>query len=200
VTPKLSHILLGFAGCILLAGLLTWGIEHARAAQGAKHEQAAQEAKGEANAHQTQAQASDKVVTDLKTKLDDQAAQLARLQSERAVLLRRLAAKPQPDPAPADLPVPVADGVGDDRDALIAKDAEVIAAQALFIDGQKTEILALTTSRDQWKATAEQRERQAQAQEQATKAWKDAVTASTWKGRIQGFAAGIALGYVGGKR
>mgnify|MGYP000990923618 CR=1 FL=1 len=38
------------------------------------------------------------------------------------------------------------------------------------------------------------------AQAAATAAWKQAVATSRWRGRVEGFAAGVALGYVGGKR
>lgn len=104
--------------------------------------------------------------------------------------------------------VPAADGPGeapgqpatDHRDELLAADAVLIETQARQIDA-----LQVAYS-DERKRSAENRaafehERAARmAQEAATKAWKDAVTASRWQGRIEGFAVGAALGYVGGRR
>jgi hypothetical protein len=179
-----------------------WGIKHRAASKGSKDEAQAQVFKGEANATQTTAQASDAKIPDLQAKVDDQAASLVRLQAERDALLRKLAAKvpsvsSNPDPTGA---VSTPDSVSDVRDEVIAKDAEVITAQTKQIQDQQAVIVALTGSRDQWKATADLRDKQAMAQEAATAAWKQAVVASRWQGRIEGFAAGAVLGYLGGKR
>ena len=51
----------------------------------------------------------------------------------------------------------------------------------------------------EWKAAFESERKARMAQEAATEAWKKAVTTSRWRGRVEGFAAGLALGYVGGK-
>lgn len=82
---------------------------------------------------------------------------------------------------------------------MIEKDQEDIDALQKVSTTKDVLIASLTLDRDQWKATADLRQKQAMAQEAATEAWKQAVTASRWRGRIEGFAAGVALGYVGGK-
>jgi hypothetical protein len=88
----------------------------------------------------------------------------------------------------------------DHRDELLAADAVLIEAQA----GQIA-VLGLALQDEQHrsaelKAAYEAERKATAAQAAATKAWKDAVTTSRWRGRIEGFAAGAALGYVGGRR
>jgi len=195
-------VLAGAVAAMLLAYGAFTAFQHYHQAQGTKDEQQAQVFKGEANAHQTQAQASDAKVADLQAKVDAQVQDLGKLQKERDGLLRKLAAKvpavpgsPDLEPAGGTGPAPV----DDPNDQVIAKDAEVIAQQGFVIQSQKIEILQLTESRDQWKATADLREKQAMAQEAATAAWKKAVTESRWRGRVEGFVAGVASGYVAGR-
>lgn len=115
------------------------------------------------------------------------------LKRERDSLLARLAAVPSVSP--------------DLRDEVIVKDAEVIQAQRVQIEDQTGQIAVLGLAlKDEQHRSAEfqaayESERKATAaQAAATEAWKKAVTASRWQGRIEGFAAGVALGYVGGKR
>lgn len=177
------------------------GLDSCRKHQGTQAEHNAAVASGEANAHQHNAEAQDAALSDLQTKLKAREADLDQLNAERDGLLRKLAAKPKPNADPAGGPtVGSDDSALEAAEAVIAKDAEVIQAQDLLIKNQSESILVLTKARDEWRATAEARERQALAQEAATRAWKDAVTTSRWRGRVEGFAAGVALGYVGGKR
>lgn len=206
MTPRLSHILIG-AGLVLgLWAAAVFGIDAYQKYKGRGNEVAAHIAEGEANAHQSQANASDAKISDLQAKVDSQAKDLGRLNAERDALLKRLAAKPvsHADPVGPNLsPTDALDALEAavaERDEVIAKDAEVITSQAGIIKDQTVVIGQLMISRDEWKATAEARERQAIAQEAATKAWKDAVRSSKWSGRVQGFAAGVALGFLGGKR
>ena len=182
----------------ILAGLASYGAHKKKTGQGSQV--IAAEAKGEANAHQAQAQASDKALQDLQAKHLETQEALGRLTSERVALLKRLESERQARLDAESAHPAAVEPVPDVRDAVIAKDAEVIAAQAVVIGQKDAEIVQLTTSRDEWKATAEARERQALAQESATKAWKQAVTSSKWVGRAQGFAAGVAIGYIGAKR
>lgn len=192
--------------CALVAALaLAWGIGDWQQGRGSQAEHNAAVAQGEANAHQSQAQAHDSEVANLQARLQAREADLGRLHAERDALLRKLAAKPKPgaDPVGDDLS-PIEPVGADDSEiellrATVAKDAEVIEAleaDSVVKDSLITEALR---SRDEWKATAEARERQALAQEAATKAWKDAVVASKWRGRAEGFAVGLASGYVAGR-
>lgn len=199
MTPRLWTIAGTLALLITLGAGTVFTVNSCRRKQASEAETQAHIASGEAHAHQTQAANADTLVADLKAKLENQAKQLDLVLAQRRELLRKLgASKPSSDdPSLAGLPpLPI----DDSRDALIAKDAEVISAQAVVIDSQAVVIAGLTTSRDEWKATAEARERQARAQEVATDAWKKSVTTAEWKGGIKGFIAGAALGYFGGKR
>lgn len=207
MTPSLGKILAGAVAVILVVGLIAWGMDHYHQAKGSKDEAQAQAFKGEANATESQAQAKDKAYADLKAEHEAAKADLDRLSLERSALLRKLAAAKQnsgtpsqPDPGTVPSTTPALSDDLASRDAVIAKDAELIAAQAKVIEDQKSEIVILTDARDQWKATADLRNRQAMAQEAATEAWKKAVMASRWQGRIEGALAGAALGYLGGKR
>lgn len=189
---------------ILFTGLLAVQVTSCRKKQATDAQTQADIAKGEANAHQTQAKASDAKVADLQAKLDTKGQDLARLQKERDGLLRKLASNPGSHRVVGHPGDPGGESVVDGRDSLIsdlqavvAKDAEVIDSQTTVITDQKTVILALTTSRDEWKATAESREKQAMAQEAATKAWQKAVVSAQWSGGFKGFALGIVLGYAG---
>jgi len=182
----------------ILAGLA--GYNSCRKTQGSAAEVQANIAKGEANAHQSQAQASDAVVSDLQAKHLETKKALDRLTNDRVALLKRLDVERQARLDAESAHPATIEPIPDVRDAVIAKDAEVIAAQTVVIGQKDAEIVQLTTSRNEWKATAEARERQALAQEAATKAWKQAVTSSRWQGRIEGFAAGAALGFLGGRR
>jgi len=201
VTPRYA----AYGLCAILAVLVSLiGADSCRQRQGTQAETQSAIHQGEANAHQAQAQTSDALAADLKAKVDRQKQDLDRVIAERNALLRKLAANQKPgqgDPGPVlgDEPLEVLKAGIAERDAVITKDAEVIQAQAYFIEGQKAEIAALVVSRNEWKATAEARERQAMAQAEATRAWKQAVTTSKWRGRIEGFAVGSALGYVAGR-
>ena len=182
----------------ILAGLA--GYNSCRKTQGSAAEVQANIAKGEANAHQSQAQASDAVVSDLQAKHLETKKALDRLTNERVALLKRLDVERQARLDAESAHPATIEPIPDVRDAVIAKDAEVIAALQADSTVKDSLIVQLTASRDEWKQTAEARERQALAQESATKAWKHAVTSSRWQGRIEGFAAGAALGFLGGRR
>lgn len=187
----------GYAlAALLLIGGTAWGIKHHAASKGVKAEAQAATFSAEAKVETTQAQASDAKVPQLQARVVAAEQTVASLQAERLVLLKRLAAKP----APADPTTPATTPVDDPRDAVIAKDAEVIEAQAAQIVALKVEVVQLTTSRDDWKAACDLRDKQAAAQAAATQAWKEAVTASRWQGRIEGFALGTILGLAGGHR
>lgn len=203
MTPRLWLI----AGALVLCFALGFGIPAGCDAYRQRHANASEVtahiAEGEAQTHEAQARATDPKIQDLEAKVDSQAKQLARVQGERDVLLKKWNARPIPVQSSSNAAI-------DDRSELLAqldlaqavieKDAEEIAKQDLLIKNQSELILVATKRGDEWKATAEARERQALAQEAATAAWKKAVTSSKWVGRAEGFAAGIAIGYVGGRR
>lgn len=193
------------AGAVL-ALLLAYGsfsaFHYYHQSQGTKDEAQAQVFKGEANANQTQASQTDAEVLRLKaahaqdqTDVDRARAEVQRLRAQLAATRR----EGIPDPiVPAAAPDAL-DPSGDLHGQLdLAKD-DLIAKQDTQIQGLKEENTLLLKDRDQWKATAELRERQALAQEAATSAWKKSVTESRWKGRLEGFAVGLASGYAAGR-
>jgi hypothetical protein len=207
VNITLGKILAGALAVILAIGAIAWGLDAYHKRHATKAEAQAQVFKGEANATQSQAQAKDKAYEDLKAEHEAAKADLDRLSLERSALLRKLAAAKQnsgtpsqPDPGTVPSTTPALSDDLASRDAVIAKDAEVIGKQQLLISYQSEQILVLTQARDGWKATAELRDKQAMAQEQATAAWKKAVTASRWQGRVEGALVGAAIGYLGGHR
>ena len=192
---KPGDALLGLALVVIALGASAFGIESCGKGKVQQGTIQAAEAHGAADAHQQQAQASDAQVEDLKAKVQSQNAKVGRLLAERTALLARL---DHADHVPVD-PVPPGEPVRDDRDAVIAKDAEVIAAQGKQITDQAVVISALTVSRDAWKSTAEDRAREAAGLRIALDAQKSVANSGKWMGRVQGFAIGLGAGYVTGR-
>ncbi len=195
MTPRLRYIL----GALAAGLLVWWGVASLMDAyhqhQGTAQEQASHQQHQEAQTHAQAAQAiPDHTAAIQAAEARAKAAEdkAGRLQRERDDLLARLAAQP---PAPPDI-----------RDEVIAKDKEVIQAQSEQIVGQAGQIaalgLALTDEQrrsSEWKAAFAHEQAARLAQEAATRAWRQSVKESRWRGRIEGFAAGVALGYAGGK-
>lgn len=76
-------------------------------------------------------------------------------------------------------------------------------AQGDLIDKLQTQVGGLKVALDdekrrseQWRQAFEAERKATAAQQAATEAWKKAVTTSRWRGRAEGFVAGVALGYV----
>lgn len=187
--------ILGLAFVIVALGSLAFGIESCGKGKVQQGTIQAAEAHGAGDAHQQQAQSSDAKVADLEAQVQSQNAKVGRLLAERTALLARL---DHADHVPVD-PVPPGEPVRDDRDAVIAKDAEVIAVQGKVITDQAVVISALTTSRDAWKATAEDRAREAAGLRIALDAQKSVANSGKWVGRFQGVAIGLGVGYIAGR-
>ena len=169
-------------------------------------------AEGVANEDREQAKAWKKIADDAvpaRKKAEDRAndleSQAATLRRERDDLRARLAgtSRPRPSSVPApvdpsapspDLPVPL-----DDRDALIEKDAELIDLQEKEIGALKVANSGLHAETDALRKALAASEAGAQAQAQATAAWKSAVAAAEWKTGIKGALAGAALGFIAGR-
>lgn len=114
-------------------------------------------------------------------------AQLARA---RAVPVAPPSAPSTPDPQPvAALPDPVLDGT---KDALI----DVLTKENGDL---KVQVLNLTAARDSWKAAYDDSSKEANLRRITLEAQMAAVRAERWKGRVEGFLAGVGVGYVGGK-
>lgn len=195
MTPRYA----AYGLCAILAVLVSLaGVDSCRKHQGSEAEHQAAVHQGEANAHVQQAQAIPDHAAELQSAKDD----VARERAEVARVKRLLAAQSGhaiPDPAgPGSAMPPVVDP--DPRD-------QIIASQGVLIEKQDSQIAALGLAlMDEQRRSAEFREafeaerKATAAQAAATKAWREAVTTSRWRGRVEGFVAGIALGYVGGRR
>ena len=205
MTPRLSHILIGAALVIGLFGAVAFGVSHFAGKIESKAKTQSKVDEGKAQAHAEQAKASDAAAQNLKAELDATKADLDRLTAERGALLRKLATAKQNSgnqsipPASAVAPPVAAVPVDDGRDAVIAKDAEVIESQARVIKGYEASTSQLVISRDQWKAAYDAEARRAAGLEIALAAQKTVSRSDKWIGRLQGFAIGIGVGYAGGR-
>lgn len=100
---------------------------------------------------------------------------------------------------------PVLPEIASDSDLVIAQaqviekqDAE-IKAQDAEIKGLRAHVVTITKSSDSWKLSAQESQREALQLRAALAAREGLETSALWKGRIQGFAVGLAGGYVGGR-
>ena len=207
IHPRLMQAGIGMA--LLVGGLAVYVMvqDGCNRRQGRVEELLAAQAAGEAIAREKLAKAKDAEVQDAKAKADLATENSRRAIAERDAALRALAAKRRPDPPSEgatveELRLVVTDLTArlDAAELVILKDADTIEAQAKELSVVKESLTAAIQRGDEWKATAEARERQAMAQEAAVRAWKQAVNSSRWRGRMEGFAAGIAVGLVGGRR
>lgn len=191
VTPR--HAAYGL--CALLAALaLLWGLGSWQQRHGAQWETQSAIHQGEANAHVSQAQA----IPDHSQELAEAKAAVARARAEVERVKRLLAAKPGhavPDPAGSGSALPPSVDP-DPRDAVIASQGVLIEKQEAQIKGLELALLDEGKRSSEWKAAFDAERKATAAQAAATEAWKKAVTTSRWRGRVEGFVAGAALGYV----
>lgn len=202
-TPKLPHTLLAFAAALVLTWAFATGLDscHRRKAEGseAQAQQHIQEA-------QTHAQAAESI-PDHSQELVRLSAEVARLraQANRSKVGVKPVVPSPVQPIPTD--AVVGQGLeGDGRNLVGRLQSHITDLEALN-EAQAGQIAALDLAlRDEQRRSSEweqafRHERDARmAQEAATSAWKKAVTTSKWRGRAEGFAAGIALGFAGGRR
>lgn len=194
---KLWHI-----GAMLAAGLLIWwgvaeGMNAYHQHAGSQGEAQAQHHDNEATQHVHSAQS----IPDHSQELAEAQADVDRARKEVARLKRLLAAKPilpLPDTPHPDSPVVPGDS-SDNRDQIIAAQDVLIKAQDTQITGLKLALADEQKKSYHWEAAYNDEHKAFMVQQAATDAWKKAVKESRWTGRIEGFAAGIALGYAGGK-
>jgi hypothetical protein len=190
------HIVIGL--CALLAilaglsGLGSWRERqgHAGEIQSAVHQ-------GEAQAHVQAAES----VPDHSQALASAKADSARAWAEVRRLRKLVDAKAPALPDPAVPPATGGEPAADLRtQQLLAADRELIEAQARENQALKLALSDEKKRSSEFKAAFESERKATAAQQAATEAWKKAVTTSRWQGRIEGFAAGAALGFVGGRR
>lgn len=106
--------------------------------------------------------------------------------------------KPQaPDPLPGLPPVdPVVDGP---VESIVAVQAELIEAQEVKITALEGQVSAQGEQIKGLEKALVLADRRADIQAQASKAAAQGIMKSRWLGRVEGFAAGLAVGYVGGR-
>ena len=200
VIPKPS--LLRVAGIVALALAALWvamgtrscTFRHKEAAAVEHADQSHQEAQHEAD----QAVAQDAQIEPLRRRIEDDAATVAALR--RQVERLRTA---RPGPAPTPVPPggsPVPPPIPADRPVAldVAKD-QLIAAQDRQIQDQALTIHTLTLARDSWKSSATASAHESVQLRSALAAQEGLARAERWRGRVEGFVVGVAVGYAGGK-
>lgn len=205
------YLLIGFGLFLgVLCILAMWG--NHKQHQGSDFEHQVTIHEGEANAHVNQAQAiPDHAEAIQRAEARAQAAE-ADLVGSRAEVdrLRRIVAAERrarvSDPA---MPGPSHDQPmePDHRDELLAADAVLITkleTEVKELKGANLELKTAFTDEQkrsaEYKAAWEAERKRALAQQAATDAWKSAVKTSRWQGRMEGFAVGVAVGYLGSRR
>lgn len=147
------------------------------AAQGAKYDV-------RATAQATQVSADDTTVAGLR-------AEVARL---------RAASRPAPTaPGAPEAPAPEPVGPPVDLAPLVAKQDELVAALTKENVDLKIQVNTLTLSRDSWRLSAQDSAAEAVQLRAALAAQQGIAAANLWRGRIEGFAVGVASGYVAGR-
>jgi len=194
MTPRYA----AYGLCAVLAVLASLiGVDSCRQRQGTQAEQQAeqqaQQHTQEATSHAIQAQA----IPDHSAALATEKANANRAWSEVRRLRALVAAQAPGVPDPAEgHGAPVGGPAVDHRDELLVAQDELIAKQESQIAALG---LALTDEQrrsEQFRLAYEAERKATAAQAAATAAWKKAVTTSRWRGRAEGFVAGVALGYV----
>jgi hypothetical protein len=109
------------------------------------------------------------------------------------VAQHRPAPVPVPPASPA-APEPAAQPVAEDDGT-----AQLIADQAKEIQDLKAQVATLNLAVTHYKGAYEDEAKASALKEIALQAQIAANRSSLWKGRIEGFAFGVAAGYVGGK-
>jgi hypothetical protein len=90
-------------------------------------------------------------------------------------------------------------GLVDDQGSLIAAQDDLNTQKDGKIASLEAEVVDLRTALDLSQHALTVSEQRARALEIAIQAQKSATTSSKWIGRVQGFAIGIGVGYVGGR-
>lgn len=192
IKPTVAGVVLVMAG---LYGRSCYLDHKAKAAafQAAQHDQVGTNHAAQGAVYDSQAAAQNPTI-----QADD--AEIQRLRVEVARLRKASAAVNtpiNPIPKPVQEPQPV--GVPVDLAPLVAKQDELIEAQAKQIGDLKANVLTLTAARDSWRSAYTEEHKARECDRIAMEAQMSAIKAARWKGRIEGFAVGLGSGYIGGK-
>jgi len=192
---RLASILWGLIALLLICLACSWAIQRRSVAQVVAAEQQATVAQVERDAAITQNKAKDAEIAIHVQTIEALKADVSRAKAVAA----KLRARPSGDVAVHGDTVPSAGLDESGRSGLVASLDAVIASQDELIAEQDNQIkdqaIRIKTGDDALAASM----RQTRALEIALKAQKSATTSSKWLGRIQGFAIGVSVGWVGGK-
>ena len=193
-------ILAAELAALSVVGLWSWSC-HARH-QAVTTSAQADQSHIQAVASAAKAQVYDQEAIDGQEKLDRDAATIARLKADLEKTKRAShASVPKPGAsAPSGPPVlPEVPTLPDGSTSIVAKQDAVIAALTQENQDLRTQAQALTLARDSWKAAYLKSEQEAGLRQMALQAQIAAVKAERWKGRLEGLAVGLGVGYVGGR-
>jgi len=193
---RLTSILWSVVALLLICLGTSWAIQRRSVAKAEAAESRAQvlgverdKALGDAKVSQDRADAEAQARTKAEGSLKQARADVA---DARA----RLKAPGQSVPAvPGDGPVVAPDA----KDDLIAAQDDLIAKQDLKIGSLEREVVDLRTLNETKNVAISLGKQRERALEIALDAQKRATSSSKWMGRLQGFAIGVSVGYVGGK-
>ena len=186
-------------GAAVLLALVAsaWGVGYLQGARSGQarsieSEKQSQEAKGRADAAAESARRAQADEAQARAQVADADAKAARA----AELVARLRNRPvsAPGVVPAVDPGPL-EPVG-----LIEALTEQVEAQQEQIQARDAVILSLEAQRDGWKRAHDDRHKETVALRLALDGQKAAVNGALWRGRVQGFAVGIASGYLAGRK
>ena len=186
----------GLALALIIGSLA--GYQSCQAKRGSAAETQSHIDEGVANAHLNQAQA----MLDHAKELAAAQADVDRAWAEVARVKRVLASKPVvsiPDTPGSDQTV-ITPILPDHRDEAISALDALVSAQGAQIGSLKLALTDKTRQSEEYRLAFEAERRRAVGLEIALDAQKSLVKSSRWQGRIEGFAVGIALGYVEGRR
>lgn len=181
---------------LLVCGLYGWScVERHKAAT---HEASAEQAHESTIIHAAQGATYDQQAQAQAPEIQAAEHEVERLRAELA-RLRHPAPPPdsQTTPSEPSIPLPVQTPV--DLAPVVAKLEELVKAQDREISGLKAQVATLTSARDSWRLAAQDSGREALQLRASLAAREGLEKSALWKGRIQGFAVGIASGYVAGR-
>lgn len=191
---KQAAVVIGVAVGLLASA---WGIGYLQGARSGQArsieaEKQSQEAKGRSDAAAESARRAQENEAQARAQVADADAKAARA--------AELVAKLRNRPVPASGVVPPADHGPLEPVGLIEAMTEQVEAQQEQIRARDGLILSLEAQRDGWKRAHDERQRETVALRLALEGQKAAVRGALWRGRIQGFAVGIASGYLAGRK
>jgi nitrogen fixation protein FixH len=186
-------------GAAVLLALVAsaWGVGYLQGARSGQArsieaEKQSQEHKGRADAAVEAARRAQADEAQARAQLADADAKAARA----AEVVAKLRNRPVPDSGV----VPPADPGPLGPVALIDALTSQVEAEQVRVAARDAAILSLEAQRDGWKRAHDERHKETVSLRLALEGQKAAVRGALWRGRVQGFAVGIASGYLAGRK